>query len=54
MSYQSYTVDIPQVTGKITYRTVKNTKYVYYEYDRTYDPVTQLQEKSIGDIEVWK
>lgn len=53
MSYQSYTVDIPQVTGKITYRTVKNTKYVYYEYDRTYDPVTQYttpKRKTIGKV----
>ena len=53
MSYQPYAVDIPDVTGKITYRRVKNTRYVYYEYDRIYDPKTQYtipKRKTIGKV----
>lgn len=34
-----YTVDIPEVKGKITFRSKRNVRYVYYECNRNYDPV---------------
>ena len=39
--YLDFTVKIPVVKGKITYRTKGETDYVYYEYDRIYDKKTQ-------------
>ena len=36
--YLDYLVDIPEVKGKITFRSKGNARYVYYEYDRIYDP----------------
>ena len=35
--YLDYLVDIPEVKGKITFRSKGNARYVYYEYDRIYD-----------------
>jgi hypothetical protein len=36
--YLDYLVDVPEVKGKITFRSKGNARYVYYEYDRIYDP----------------
>ena len=36
--YLDYLVDVPEVKGKITFRNKGNARYVYYEYDRIYDP----------------
>ena len=36
--YLDYTVDIPEVKGKITFRSKGNARYVYYECNRNYDP----------------
>lgn len=36
--YLDYVVDIPEVKGKITFRTKGEACYVYYEYKRDYDP----------------
>ena len=51
--YLDYTVKIPDVEGKIIRRTVKNTTYVYYEYDRIYDPkkqYTNVSRTTIGKV----
>lgn len=32
--YLDYLVDVPEVKGKITFRSKGNARYVYYEYDR--------------------
>ncbi len=40
--YLDFLVDIPDVSSKITYRTKNGVDYVYYEYAREYDKVTQL------------
>ena len=39
--YLDYVVDIPDVKGKITFRTKGQAGYVYYEYSREYDPSKQ-------------
>ena len=39
--YLDYVVDIPDVKGKITFRTKGKARYVYYEYSREYDPTKQ-------------
>ena len=39
--YLDFLVGIPQVQGKITYRSKNGTDYVYYEYDRDYDRSTR-------------
>lgn len=39
--YLDYVVDIPDVKGKITFRTKGQARYVYYEYSREYDPSKQ-------------
>ena len=36
--YLDYLVDVPEVKGKFTFRSKGNVRYVYYEYDRIYDP----------------
>ena len=36
--YLDYLVDVPEVKGKITFRSKGNARYVYYEYDKIYDP----------------
>ena len=51
--YLDYTVKIPDAEGKIIRRTVKKTTYVYYEYDRTYDPkkqYTNVSRVTIGKV----
>jgi hypothetical protein len=39
--YMGFLVQIPSVKGKIIVRNLKGTDYVYYKYDRDYDPSTQ-------------
>ena len=39
--YLDFLTEVPNVRGKILHREIKGTKYVYYEYDRDYDPITQ-------------
>jgi len=49
--YLSFLVDIPDVPSKITYRNKAGADYVYYEYERLYDPATQKtnpKRKTIG------
>lgn len=51
--YLSYLVDIPKIKGKITFRSKGNAKYVYYEYDRAYDPTKQyttVKRATIGKV----
>ena len=51
--YLNYLVNIPEIKGKITYRTKGNTRYVYYEYDRIYDPskqYTTVKRVTIGKV----
>ena len=40
--YLDFLVKIPEVNGKITYRKKDGFSYVYYEYDRIYDPKRQF------------
>ena len=49
--YLDAVVKIPEVRGKITYRTKGKSTYVEYEYERTYDKETQytnVRRKTIG------
>ena len=49
--YLDFLVKIPEVKGKITYRKRDNSCYVYYEYDRVYDPsqkYTNVKRAMIG------
>lgn len=39
--YLNCLVDIPDAPGKLVYQKKKDTVYVYYEVDRTYDPEVQ-------------
>lgn len=51
--YLSYLVDVPDKKGKITFRRKGNAKYVYYEYDRVYDPerkYTIVKRSTIGKL----
>ena len=51
--YLDYNVDIPDVKGKITYRTKGNARYVYYECNRIYDPskkYTTVKRVTIGKV----
>ena len=51
--YLDYVVDIPDVKGKITFRTKGQAGYVYYEYSREYDPskqYTNVKRVTIGKI----
>ena len=51
--YLDYNVDIPDVKGKITYRTKGNARYVYYECNRIYDPskkYTTVNRVIIGKV----
>ena len=51
--YLDYLIDIPDVKGKITYRKKGNATYVYYEYDRIYDPskqYTTVKRSTIGKL----
>ena len=40
--YLDFLIEVPEVPGKITYRVKKETSYVMYEYDRTYDAEKQI------------
>ena len=49
--YLDFLVKIPEVKGKITYRKRDDSCYVYYEYDRVYDPsqkYTNVKRAMIG------
>jgi len=49
--YLDFLVRIPEVKGKITYRKKDDSCYVYYEYDRVYDPsqkYTNVKRAMIG------
>ena len=51
--YLDYVVDIPDVKGKITFRTKGKARYVYYEYSREYDPTkqyTNVKRVTIGKV----
>ena len=48
--YLNYVVDIPEIKGKITFRNKGNARYVYYEYDRIYDPSKQYSV-DVGVVE---
>ncbi len=51
--YLDYLTDIPDVKGKITYRTKGDARYVYFEYDRIYDPAKQyttVKRVTIGKV----
>lgn len=51
--YLDYLTDIPDVKGKITYRTKGDARYVYFEYDRIYDPTKQyttVKRVTIGKV----
>lgn len=51
--YLDYLVDVPEVKGKITFRSKGNARYVYYEYDRIYDPdkkYTTVKRVTIGKV----
>lgn len=37
--YLKALVDIPDVSGKIVTQRKKDSTYIFYEYDRVYDPV---------------
>ena len=39
--YLDFEVEIPDISSKITYRKKNDTVYVYYEYERKYNPETQ-------------
>ena len=40
--YLDFLVKIPETKGKITYRKKDDSCYVYFEYDRIYDPQRQF------------
>lgn len=51
--YLDYTVDIPNVKGKITFRSKGNARYVYYECSRNYNPskqYTTVKRVTIGKV----
>ena len=51
--YLDYLVDIPEVKGKITFRSKGNARYVYYECNRNYDPAkkyTTVKRVTIGKV----
>ena len=51
--YLDYLVDVPDEKGKITFREKGTTKYVYYEYERVYDPkrkYTTVKRSTIGKL----
>lgn len=51
--YLNYLVDIPEVKGKITFRSKGNARYVYYECGRTYDSskqYTTVKRVTIGKV----
>lgn len=51
--YLDYLVDVPDEKGKSTFREKGNAKYVYYEYERVYDPkhkYTTVKRSTIGKL----
>ncbi len=51
--YLDYLTDIPNVKGKITYRVKGDSRYVYFEYERIYDPAKQyttVKRVTIGKV----
>lgn len=51
--YFDYLVDVPDEKGKITFREKGKAKYVYYEYERVYDPkrkYTTVRRSTIGKM----
>lgn len=51
--YLDYTVEVPDVKGKITFRSKGNARYVYYECGRNYDPskqYTTVKRVTIGKV----
>lgn len=51
--YYKTRVEIPQNTGKITFKKIKNTVYVNYEYDRVYIPEKQytlVKRTTVGKV----
>ena len=48
--YLDYLVDIPEVKDKITFRSKGNARYVYYEYDRIYDPSKKYTTETSAPI----
>jgi len=51
--YLDYLVNIPEVKGKITFRSKGTARYVYYECDRNYDPqkqYTTVKRVTIGKV----
>lgn len=51
--YFDYLVDVPDEKGKITFREKGKAKYVYYEYERVYDPkrkYTTVKRSTIGKM----
>ena len=51
--YLDYTVEVPESKGKTTFREKNGVTYVYYEYERTYDPVkkyTTVKRRTIGKL----
>ena len=48
--YLDYLVDIPEVKDKITFRSKGNARYVYYEYDRIYDPSEKYTTETSAPI----
>jgi len=51
--YLDYLVNIPELKGKITFRTKGKAKYVYYELGRNYDPnkqYTTVKRVTIGKV----
>ena len=40
--YFDFLVPVPNVPGKIVRKRIKGSIYIYYEYDRTYDPVRKF------------
>ena len=51
--YLDYFVEVPDEKGKITFREKGNAKYVYFEYERVYDPkrkYTTVKRSTIGKL----
>ena len=51
--YLDYLVNVPDEKGKITFREKGSAKYVYYEYERVYDPkrkYTTVKRSTIGKL----
>lgn len=46
--YLDYVVDIPDVKGKITFRTKGQAGYVYYEYSREYESIQTIYKCKKG------